>query len=226
MKLNLKKRKIIGKKVKNLRKEKHIPASMYGPVHDSINVSVDLREFIKVFENAGYNKLIDIDIEGKEEGVKALVKEVQYDHIRDLPIHLSLYAVDMKKKINVDVPVVIEGIAPAVKLNIGLLVVPSYSVVVHCLPGDIPDQITINVGGLAEIGDSIKIGDIQLPEGVEWLNELDMKAPIVFIAPPQKQVEVEEEEEKEDEGQEGAAEGEAGEGEAAEGDKKEAGAEA
>jgi large subunit ribosomal protein L25 len=192
MKIKLNKRDVVGRKAKNLRAKNLVPANVYGPSREPVNVSLTPKEFKNAFMEAGYNQLIDAEIEGESAGVKVLFKEVQMDPIKDLPIHISFYQVDMTKSITTTVPVEIQGFSPAVKNNIGLLISSFDALSVNCLPGAIPEKFVINVDTLANIGDSVHVYDLQLPEGVRWDSSVDDRAAVVYIAAPQKTIEEEE----------------------------------
>lgn len=194
MKIKLNKREALGKKAKALRAQNLVPANVYGPSREPINVAFTPKEFRQAFSHAGYNQLVDAEIEG-EETVKVLFKEVQMDALMDTPIHVSFYQVDMNKPINTTIPVEMEGVSPAVKNNIGLLVAPFDSLDVVCLPTAIPEKFVINVGKLENIGDSVHIDEIELPEGVKWDSNVDERDAVAYIAAPQKSIEEEEAEE-------------------------------
>ena len=212
MKLKAKKREITGKKVKQLRSNGEIPASVFGPNMETINLSVNPKEFKTIFSKVEYNKLFDLEV-GEDKPFKVLVKEIQHDPVRDTIMHIGFYQIDTKKKLYVDVPINYIGESIAVKNNIGFMVTLFESLHVHCLPLDIPSEITIDLSKLENVNDAVHIGDIQLPEGVEWDANLSHDTVVVRVAPPQKEV-VEAVVETEE------AEGEAKEGEEKEGEKK------
>jgi large subunit ribosomal protein L25 len=222
MKIKASLRDTTGKKVKNIRAEGNLPASVYGPKRESTNIKLDPIEFRKAYKEVGYNQLLDVDIEGEKDTVKVLVKEVQKNPIMDEIYHVSLYQIDMDKKIVVDIPVRSEGVSPAVKSNIGFLVQRYESLPVLCLPQDIPDMITVNIEGLEDINDSIQISELTLPDKVEWAPNLSELTVIFRITPPQKEIEEEEDltpDEVEVIGEK--EEGELEEGEAPEGEESE-----
>jgi len=187
IKLNTSLREIIKKKTKNLRNAGQIPAVLYGPGYESLNITVEAKEFTKVFKEAGYSNLIQLSVNNKNPQV--LIKEVQINPISQLPIHISLYAVDLAKKIVAEVPIQITGLAPAVKNNLGFLEVPSESVEIRCLPNDLPAKITVDISNLNKVGDSIQIKDLNLGDKIEIVNDQGTDLRIAFIAPPQKVVE-------------------------------------
>lgn len=191
MKLPAKLRTIKGKKVKNLRLEGIVPASVYGPKRPSTNIEVDKKEFIGIFKSVGFNQFFDLAIESEPKSSKVLVKEIQKNPVTDILTSVSFYQVDEDTKVVVEVPVELVGEAPAVKLNVGFLINMLDQIEVYCLPKDLPSSIKIDVTKLENIGDGISISDIQLPEGVELSSSMDPDAGIVSIAAPQKEEEVE-----------------------------------
>ena len=206
------KRDLTGKKVKQLRREKKLPAVLYGPNRASTNITIDPLEFNRLFKDVGYSKLFDLDLDGDK--VKVLVKDLQKDILSDSTIHVDLYQVNMKKEITAEIPLHFTGESFAVKNNLGLLVTPLQSIDVTCLPGDLPAFLEVSIDQLNEIGDSFTAGDIKLPEGVELANDVTPDSPVVYISAPQKAIEeevVEEEETAESEGEETAAGAEEGE---------------
>lgn len=209
MKLKANSRDIIGKKVSQLREKGVIPASVYGPSRESTNISVSPKEFKKAFKSVGYSSIFDLELDGKV--TKVLVKEVQANVLTDAYLHISFYEVDMNKTITAEVPVLLEGESPAVKNNIGLLINPFSSVMLSCLPGDLPANLTLTVDGLEEIGAILRLSDLTLPKGVDLAPGVMANTTVAYIAAPQKAVEItetEEGEETENEETEGEAEAE------------------
>lgn len=182
-------REIVGKQVQQLRREKKLPAVLYGPNRTSTNITIDPLEFKKLFSDVGYSKLFDLEL--GEDKVKVLVKDLQRNVLTDEFIHVDLYQVNMSKEITAEIPVNFNGESFAVKNNLGLLVHPIQSVSVTCLPAKLPPTLEVDISNLNEIGDSISIADIKLPEGVEIANDVSLDSPVAYIAAPQKTVEEE-----------------------------------
>ncbi|MBD3362475.1 50S ribosomal protein L25 [Candidatus Dojkabacteria bacterium] len=222
MKLVLKKREVLGRKVKTLRNQNILPGSIYGPERDPTNIIVDASDFNKVFQKTGFSQLIDFKIEGSKNGEgKMLIKEVQIHPLKDIPMHVSFYQVDMGQNIKAEIPLAFEGEAPAARKNIGVFVSPISELEVSCIPSNLPEKFVIDITELEEVGDSIHVEEIKLPEGVEFTHNVPENLVIAYIAPPQKKI-VEEVVEKpaEDEELEELVEGEEGvegEGEGEEG---------
>lgn len=177
-------REVVGKQVKTLRAQKLVPASVYGPNTATKTITVSDKDFRKLYKEVGYSQLFDLEIEG-EKPVKALLKEIQVDRIKSALIHASIYAVDMSKAITTTIPLRFEGLSMAVKNNLGLLVTSLDNLSIACLPGDLPNEIIIDISKLDNVGDSIFVKDLALPKGVT-LSGVSKDAIIVTIASPQK----------------------------------------
>lgn len=168
LKLDAKKREVIGKRVKTLRTEGLIPAVVYGHGIEAKNLTVDYRAFEKLFGKAGESSLIDLAVEGGEP-VKVLVHEVQFDPMKGKINHVDFRQVNMKEKLEAEVILKFVGEAPAVKVNGGMLVRVMDALVVRCLPGDLVHEIEIDLTKLVNIGDSVSVSDIAPPPGMEFL---------------------------------------------------------
>jgi large subunit ribosomal protein L25 len=190
MLLKAQKRELLGKKVSSLRKNKLIPAVSYTKGKESTSLVISEKELLAVFKKVGYSSLFDLQIEeGKAE--KALFKDVQIDYLRSKILHAGIYLVDMANKITTTVPVRIEGISMAIKNNLGLLVTPLSAVTVHCLPGNLPQELVVDISKLDNVGDSIFLKDMVFPEGVEVAASLSKDSIVAAIVTPQKAIEEE-----------------------------------
>jgi large subunit ribosomal protein L25 len=203
MTLVLQARKKVGKKARLLLNEGMIPGVVYGPKRESVNIKVDEEQFRQVFQDAGYGKVIDLEVGGEKKVKKALIREVQYDPVKENILHVSFFELDLTKPITTEVPVVTKGSSRAVEENIGFLVTPFESLEVRCLPDKLPSELTVDISGLNEIGDSISVGDLKLSEGVELASDVSKSATLAYITPPQKEIVEEEEEKKEELAEEG-----------------------
>lgn len=185
MKLTIYSRNAIGKQLRSVREDAKIPAVMYGPKYESTSVSLNAREFGKVFAKAGFSTMIDVvSEEGKAE--KVLVKEIQQHPVNDNVLHVSLYVIDAKTPISAEVPVEVIGESPAEKLNLGFVAYGADSITVRCLPKDLPSNLTVDISKLKNPGDTIAVSDIELPEGVELDSKQDPHASVAYVAEAQK----------------------------------------
>ncbi|HOY46147.1 MAG TPA: 50S ribosomal protein L25 [Candidatus Dojkabacteria bacterium] len=190
MVLKAQSREVVGKKVKNLRAQNMVPASVYGPKQPSLNIALPKLDFIKLYKEVGYSNLFELEMpDGKK--FNALLKEVQFDYLGNEVIHVSIYKVDMEQKIVTNIPLTFTGVSLAIKNNLGLLVTPVSTVEITCLPGKIPSELVVDISKLDNVGDNIFLKDIDLGEGVELVGTHAKDIVIASIAAPQKTIEEE-----------------------------------
>ena len=155
-----------------IRREGLIPAVVYGEASEAEPVSVDPKALLKILRSqSGANTLITLNIDGGA-GAKVLVKEYQVHPVEAALLHADFYRVAMDKLLRVTVPVHLTGEAKGVKAEGGVVDFVHREVVLECLPGDIPEHITIDVSDLG-LHDGIRVRD--LPVG-KWkaLSDQDM----------------------------------------------------
>ena len=184
-------RTVFGKKAGSGRKDGIVPAVLYGPdLKKPVALFLDVSEFQKTFARARYNTPITIAVkaeDGKIENHKALIHEVSSDPVRGSVQHVDLYQFSAKKKIRVEVPVALVGVAPAQKQ--GALIMKNLETIeVECSPLHIPEQIGVDVTVLSEFDQTIYVKDLSLPEGVS--THLDSELPVVSAVPPISEAEL------------------------------------
>ncbi len=156
---------------RRLRREGRIPAVVYGLDNDPVSVSVawpDLR--LALNTDAGLNVLITLDIEGEQQ--LSVVKDLQRHPVRRDVIHVDFLRVTTDQEIEVDVPLVLVGEALEVTRANGMVDQTLYTLTVSAKPGDVPDEIEVDISELT-LGDSIKVGDVALPPGVATSTDPD-----------------------------------------------------
>jgi len=190
--LSAKIRKNLGKKAKILREKDVLPAVLYGPKIKNLNLEIDLKEFEKIYQEAGESSLVSLDIEGQKQKFLVLIHDIQFDSLTGKPIHVDFYQPSLEEETVVTVPIIFEGEAPAVKELGGTLVKNITEVEVKALPQHLPHEIKLNIDSLKTFEDNIKISDLKIPtEGVKIL--MDSEEIVVSVYPPEK---IEEELEK------------------------------
>lgn len=162
-------RKVLGKKVKKLRKEGVLPANVYGKDVKSESVQVPFKEFEKVYKEAGETGLVELQVEGKVRPV--LIHNIQFDPVSHEPLHADFYQVNLKEKVKTMVPLSFVGEPAAVTNKVGILLEQLSEVEVEALPTDLPENIEVNVEKLANIDEQITVGDIKAPTGVTLLTD-------------------------------------------------------
>jgi len=182
--LNLKatERRILGKKVKALRKDGLIPGHVFGKGLATEHVSVSAVDFHKVLTGAGETGLVDLAI-GGEKTRPVLIRGVQYDPVAGLPLNIDFYQVNLKEKVTVPVPLVLIGEEPeSVKLGENIVLQTLNQVEVEALPTDLVEKIEVDISGLKNVDDAITVGQLKLDR-----EKLTVLAPaeeiVVKIAP-------------------------------------------
>lgn len=158
--LHVEVRKIVGRKVKKLRREGKVPANVFGKKVKSASVSIDAVSFGKLFRKVGETTLVDLVVAGEKEARPVLVTDVQRDPVTDHIIHVDFHQVDLTEKVTADIPVRIIGESLAVKDKGAVLVTVLSSIPVEALPSDLPDHIDADISGLVEFGNSIHVKDV------------------------------------------------------------------
>lgn len=182
--LTAKIRKEIGRKVKNLRKMGVLPTVLYGPKIKNQPLEINLKEFEKVFKEAGENTLISLEVDGLKEKYLILIHDLLKDPLTGSPLHVDLYQPSLETKIEANIPVVITGDSLAVKDLGGTLIKNISEIKIKALPQNLPKEIVIDISGLKTFEDHILIKDLKFAEGVEILRESgDI---VVSVAPPEK----------------------------------------
>lgn len=151
-----------------LRAQGRIPAVMYGKGQESTSVSIDTRAFEKAFKTAGFSSVISLSGDG--DGKDALVYDVAYHPVTGTPIHADLYLVAKGQTVEIEIPLVFEGIAPAEKAG-AVIVRVMHSIEVKAEPRNLPHELVIDLAALAAEGDRITAGDIKLPTGVTLVTD-------------------------------------------------------
>lgn len=214
-KLTVEERKVLGKKIKGLRKQGILPGNVYGKDIKSTAVQVAEKDFLKIFDEVGETGLVDLEL--KDKTMPVLIHNIATDYKHNI-LHADFYKVDLKAKIKAMVPVVVTGESKAVAENIGILMQILSEVEVEALPENLPENIEVNVEPLAEVDQQIIVGDLKTSQEVEILTDpTQVVVKISELVSKEAQELAEEEAAKAEEAKAEAA-GEAAEGETTEGE--------
>lgn len=151
-----------------------VPGIVYGFNMSPTMVSFEERELIKALSTpAGRNVFLRLKSEDKNlDGSRALVKELQVHPLRRKFVHADFFKLDPDRAIHATVPVKLVGNAIGVKLG-GIMQIALREMPVLCKPDDLPEAIFVDVSEL-KLGHSIHVGEIERPEGVEFLANTKM----------------------------------------------------
>ncbi len=202
---------------RRLRAGGRIPAVVYGHQMETMSITVDAKEAEQLFHQISVeNTIVELKIAGKKTPLRTLVREIQTHPLRPDFVHIDFYRIQKGVAVEVEIPISLQGTPEGVRQEGGILDQIVYEIRVKCIPSKIPESVDVDVTRL-EIGDAIRIVDVDLGEDVEIL--LDPERTICHVVPPrglEVEAPVEEEIEELEEGEEpeeGVVE-EAAEGEA------------
>ncbi len=164
---------------RKVRKGGAAPATIYGPKTEQRFLELDPKTFQLSRQKFGPSHIYTCAIDGAQP-IKVLVREVQRHPVNDELLHVDLYALDMEKKLRLEVPLELTG-KHAGAVDGGILTQIFRKVMVECLPTDIPEKLTADVTAL-NIGDSLHLSAIQAPKGVKVYYLTDEA--IATVVPP------------------------------------------
>jgi large subunit ribosomal protein L25 len=147
-----------------VRREGRIPGIVYGGKDAPINISLQTNEVSKQIKTGHFQSTVYmLDMDGTK--IRAIPRDVQVDPVRDFPIHVDFMRLAKDAVVDVDVPVhfLNEGASPGLKRG-GVLNIVRHEIALRCPADNIPESIEIDLSGM-EIGDSIHISAVTLPEG-------------------------------------------------------------
>ena len=186
-------REVTGRRVKHLRQEGLVPAVLYGRGLEPALLQIKAKSLGKVLMEAGTHQLISLQVD-KKKPLMTLARDIQRDVIKHDYLHVDFFAVKMDEKVTAQVPLVIEGVAPAVKDQGGILTQGLDEVEIECLPKDLISAIGVNVEELVEFNDTVTVADLKVPSSITVLSDPDSM--VAKVEPPRKEEEVEEVEEE------------------------------
>lgn len=173
------KRDVVGKQVKAMRREGKLPAVIYGRHLEPLSISLEAHSAGLALAKVTASSLVTIDVDGTE--YPALVRERQRDYIKGNLTHVDFLAVDLNEKLRTSVGLAFVGVSPAVKDYNGVLVHNLERLEVECLPGDLPERITVDIAMLKQIGDIIRVRDLNISDKVRILADEDEPVAVVTI---------------------------------------------
>lgn len=212
--ISAKVRKNTGKNLKALRKKGLLPAIVYGPKLKTLPLEVDLKEFKKIYQEAGESSLVKLQLPELKKEYPVLIHEIQKDPLSDDFLHIDFYQAPLTEEVETKVPLVFQGTSPAVKELGGTLIKNLSELEIKALPQNLPKEIKVSIENLKTFEDKILVRDLKLAKEIKILKE--PSEIIASVSPPEKveeelekppeekvaEVEVVEKEKKEKEGME------------------------
>ena len=147
-----------------------VPAVLYGPKEAPTAVSINAKEFDRVFRAAGETTIIIL--KGLGEDKETLIKDVQFHPVTDMPLHADFYVIEKGKKVTVSIPLEFVGNSPAEKAG-HILVKAVHEVEIEVAPAELPQHLEVDVSKLENVGDHVLAKDIKLPTSAELQIDAD-----------------------------------------------------
>jgi large subunit ribosomal protein L25 len=184
------KREVTGKKVKSIRNEGYVPATVYEKGKESINVRVAYVPMSKAYAAAGLGQPVNLSVDKKK--YLTMIKDVHIDPAKNTIMHVAFHAVNANDPVEAEIPVHIEGEVPAEKQG-NFIVRPNDTVEAKALPANLPEYFVVDAAKLVNPGDIVTIADINPIKDVEILSEPELT--LAIVEEPRAQEEPEETEE-------------------------------
>ena len=179
--LELEPRDLLGKKVETLRKSGLLPVHMYGPDIDSLSLQGDLKLLARLVLEVGTNIPVSVTVKGSDNVNMCFVREIQRHPVTENILHVDFLRVDTSKAVRAEVPIILEGLAPASQRG-GTLMQPLQNLIIEALPMDIPVSLEISVAGLDVFEKSLYVSDLSIPENITLISSSDDL--IARVVPP------------------------------------------
>lgn len=192
MELTVNTRDIRGKKVRFLRREGLTPAHVYGHGIEPVALQCDTVELKKILAQAGTTGIIGLKLDKARKARSVMVREVQKEPRTGELLHVDFYQIRMEERLKVEIPIVLIGEAPALKMKENFLAHELTNLSVECLPDAIPNRIEVDVSILEEAEQSIHVSDIVLDEDITIQNTPDQLVAKISTRFIEKEVELEE----------------------------------
>ncbi len=181
--LNVETRERTGKGgARQTRRDGRVPATLYGQGSGNVNLTVDYRELeLLLHGEQGEHAMLELAVKDNPDlSCNAMIKDVQHHPVRGHYLHTDFFRIDLKAKINTVIPVNLVGRSKGV-IEGGVVDQQCREVEISCLPTDVPKHIETDITDL-DIGDSLHVSDLVIPEGVELLTAIE-RAVVAIHAP-------------------------------------------
>lgn len=169
--LEVQPRQETGKNANNrLRAKGLVPGVVYGGGREPLAIQVEKRALLELMRSTGHNPVFQLQLAGTDKSRHAMIREMQVHPVTRHMLHVDFQRVLMTEKVKVSVHLELQGVPVGVKVDGGLLDFVTRELHVQCTPDKIPAKLTVDVSGL-HINQHVEAKDVQLPEGVELLDE-------------------------------------------------------
>ena len=185
--LQLEPRSVVGRKVGALRRQGITPAHLYGMGIEPLILQAESPALQRLVASAGGNIPVTVSITGEEGSHLAFIREVQRHPVTEVILHVDFFQVPMTEVTQAEIPVHLVGESPAVRLSNGILFHALHTILVECLPLDVPPSVELDISVLDDFEKALRRSDIDLGDKVTILT--DPNEVIARVNPPRVVVE-------------------------------------
>lgn len=169
---------------RSLRRDGRVPGVVYGRARSPLPLSIDARELERLLGHINAETtVIDLAVDGGS--TRTLIREIQRHPLQRNVIHVDFYELVAGEKVTVNIPIVLVGVPAGVRLNGGIMTQVLQELECSVDPSNIPNRIEVDVTEI-NIGHSIHISDITVPEGVEVVD--DPSGTVMIVSAPKEEV--------------------------------------
>lgn len=180
-------RSVLGKHVKQLRRQGILPGNVYGRGLASVAIQVDFRDFLKTIRAAGVRSMFELAIDGEPAARHVVLRGLSRAGGTGDPIHADFYQVDLNRPIHTTVQLRFVGVSPAVRDLAGTLVHSLDHVTISTLPLSIPEALDVDISVLKGFDLTLTVADLTPPPGVQIIT--DSGVALATVAPPRIRIE-------------------------------------
>jgi len=186
LELQVNNRDILGKGVRFLRRQGITPAHLFGHGLKSLTLQCETAKLERSLAQAGETRLISLKVNNEKMARPVLVREVQTESITGKLLHVDFYQVKMEEKVEVEIPIVLVGEAPALKARDNTLLRELNALKLECLPAKIPTRLEVNIGSLTEPGQAVRVKDIVVGSDISILSDPEQVVVTVIVRAKEK----------------------------------------
>lgn len=166
-------RDVLGKKVSNLRRAGMTPVHLYGKGIDSRALQADSATLSRIVGQVGTNIPLYLKVSDASEQDLVFVREVQRHAITNQILHVDFYRVEATQRVRGEIPVVLTGEAPAVRIHRGVLMQALFTLVVEALPMDMPERIDVDISHIEELDQDVRVSDLAVDQAITVLTDTE-----------------------------------------------------
>ena len=174
LELHVTKREILGKKVRFLRRQGITPVHLFGHGVESLALQCETSNIEQLLTRAGKATLINLKLDKEKKPRSVVVREVSREPLKGKLLHVDLYQVKMAEKVKMEIPVVLIGESPILKLKGNVLMQELHALTVECLPSKIPATVEVDISSVTKSEQTIRVKDIDMGEEVVILNDPEL----------------------------------------------------